>query len=160
MESTHYSSALEYTERNQSAINMSKKIAALGRELNCVPVLVFRGLSGISIAVAISMKLGAKNIKHGMVYVRKKNEDSHGVPVEIAIPELGKKRGKVLIFVDDFVSSGATLRETISSLTQNSILLACYDRPVYVCTEDGESIGRRKGLYLWAGQRGIKFAKL
>lgn len=79
------------------------------------PVLVYRGMSGISAATALSLQLHILGVEHGMVYIRKENEKSHGNDVEKEI-DRSKHHDFKFIFVDDFVASGETKRECINKI--------------------------------------------
>jgi orotate phosphoribosyltransferase len=105
LESTHYSKALNasllYRAANQVAEDLVAKAA--GKRI----VLVYSGMSGISFATALSIAVETQyNVEVDMIYVRKEHEVSHGVPVEhsyniFTMPSF-------VVFVDDFISSGAT----------------------------------------------------
>lgn len=72
------------------------------------PVLVYQGMSGISLVTGIALELDAKGITPGMLYVRKDEEVSHGQLVENNnILDAGNTRP--MIFVDDASVSGRTL---------------------------------------------------
>lgn len=72
------------------------------------PVLLFRGMSGTTLATRVSDSLA---VKHDMVYVRKPEERSHGSHTERA--ETFTDLPKLYVFVDDFIGSGNTLKQTI-----------------------------------------------
>jgi hypothetical protein len=59
------------------------------------PVLVYTGMSGIAGATALSLALNDLNIKHGMAYIRKEHEQSHGEAIEFDVVE---KDGKFFKF--------------------------------------------------------------
>lgn len=69
--------------------------------------LVYTGMSGISGATLIMSHILNKKptYKFGMLYVRKIGEDSHGSPIERGFEP---NTDAVNIFVDDFISSGAS----------------------------------------------------
>ena len=73
------------------------------------PVLVYTGMSGISAATALSLQLHVIGIKHGMCYIRKKNEKSHGNTIEWELLTDWEKDDVTPIFVDDFIDQGKTL---------------------------------------------------
>jgi len=95
------------------------------------PVLVYRGMSGIACATALSLALQEKKINCSMIYVRKPEEISHGNPIEfygegcIANEYCSKELVSIsgtLVFVDDFIVEGATKEacwEAIKSYTSN-----------------------------------------
>jgi orotate phosphoribosyltransferase len=68
--------------------------------------LVYSGMSGVSIATAVMLELRRTHrYAPHMAYVRKKNEQSHGSPVEFTHMA---RTADAFIFIDDFISSGAT----------------------------------------------------
>ena len=74
------------------------------------PILVFRGMSGVSTATTLSLKLFEKGIKHAKLYVRKEGEKSHGADVEGNGFEeyLHSRHTPLFVFVDDFIDQGKT----------------------------------------------------
>lgn len=70
------------------------------------PLLVYRGMSGVASATAMSLALCRVRVPHGMAYVRKPGEKSHGKSVELSIPH--RSAHQLLVFVDDLVASGDT----------------------------------------------------
>jgi len=123
-----------------SKYSLAQQPAALGKwakeivksfEFNEIkdPVLVYRGMSGIACATALSLPLQKKKINCSMIYVRKPEEISHGHPIEFygegciaqefSSKELASITG-TLVFVDDFMVSGKTKEacwEAIKNLT-------------------------------------------
>lgn len=100
---SHYSLAQKPKQLLKWAENIAVDIYL--REIQ-YPVLVYRGMSGISAATALSLQLHILGIDHGMVYVRKDNEDSHGDSIERE--PFNNDFTPTFIFVDDFVKSGET----------------------------------------------------
>jgi orotate phosphoribosyltransferase len=112
MYSTHYSAAQDPARLARIADrNATKLIEYMTANYpDCIPVLMYRGMSGIANATAVSLALHAKGYKkHRMIYVRKKNEDSHGCDVETSVSFTDPDK-VVLVFVDDFISSGETFK--------------------------------------------------
>lgn len=108
---SHYSLAQKPKQLLKWAENIAIDIYL--REIK-YPVLVYRGMSGVSSATALSLQLHILGIDHGMVYVRKGNEDSHGENIERE--PFADSAPLTFIFVDDFVSSGATKSECLSKI--------------------------------------------
>lgn len=108
---SHYSLAQKPKQLLKWAENIAIDIHL--REIK-YPVLVYRGMSGVSSATALSLQLYILGIDHGMVYVRKDNEDSHGDGIERE--PFNNDFTPTFIFVDDFVSSGKTKRECVNKI--------------------------------------------
>lgn len=66
-----------------------------------VPIFCYTGLSGIGAATALSLEMYRRNKdrRFGLIYVRKKGEQSHGHPVEYTLNRCDNKRC-ILVFVD------------------------------------------------------------
>lgn len=118
---THYSDAQRPAALFDKASEIVEKIFRqfFTEEQEYLPVLSYSGMSGISAVTAVSYLLQQKLEKvalpyaFGMAYVRKPNEESHGLPVEFdyvygrhSLPLCTLP--KSLIFVDDFIDSGHT----------------------------------------------------
>ena len=129
MSSTHYSIA-QYpdmmadfaTQKSQVLRNIFKK----PEFKNLIPILCYSGMSGVSHATALALALQKKKFVFGMAYVRKEKEKSHGQQVEWNFPERKNKK-YILVFVDDFISSGATFRYTVSNCLSKvkAIMVKC-----------------------------------
>lgn len=78
------------------------------------PVLAFRGMSGTVTATRLSEWLTKNSVEHGMVYVRKEHEESHGRGVEASLDD-SLAPNAVLVFVDDFVCLGDTRDKTLDA---------------------------------------------
>lgn len=107
---THYSFSQNPKKLNDWAEAVAERI-----KLANLPniMLCYTGMSGISSATALMLKLHEKNILVEMCYVRKPDEESHGNPVELSTtsdycPSFTK------IFVDDFIASADTFRRVES----------------------------------------------
>jgi len=109
---THYSLSLNPRKLRASAKDHAAKLTML-MQPNDVPVLIYRGMSGISAATALSFALDDLGQACGMVYVRKYSEDSHGGERERALPGMCMSQRFVMVFVDDFISTGSTLRKAV-----------------------------------------------
>lgn len=118
--STHYSCAMEPAELARFADEASDNLLQLfdedGVDLERV-VLVYRGMSGIALATAIALELySKKGAEVMMLFARKEHDNSHGSRIEHTSKALSKLNKYV--FVDDFISSGATLIDLIDDITQ------------------------------------------
>jgi orotate phosphoribosyltransferase len=82
-----------------------------------IPILCYSGMSGVAAATALSLALLELNpkFKFRMAYVRKKGEDSHGNSVEHDLEDHTDTEWEktFLVFVDDFVSSGASRKYVV-----------------------------------------------
>jgi orotate phosphoribosyltransferase len=98
----------------KTGLIMANKIEA--RLNGSRPILVYRGMSGTAMATAVSL-MATTDV--GMVYARKKTEKCHSSDKAVfRIPR--QKTGEplpVLVFVDDFISTGKTKRETMEAAT-------------------------------------------
>lgn len=108
---THYSYGLAPALLGEWARKMAATMRNRLSRNNIIPVLCFRGMSGTTTATALSLALYAEGMEVGMMYVRKEDEDSHGAGVEVELPDVEADQRVLLIFVDDFVSSGQTFRD-------------------------------------------------
>lgn len=115
MNTTHYSNSQKPKHVNDWAYNCAIGLKdRLGTET--IPIFVYRGMSGIAAATALSISYYLLTGQTpGMIYVRKKNEKSHGYPVEYQI-DFFPDRQYVFVFVDDFVKSGTTRREAFKEI--------------------------------------------
>lgn len=105
---THYSHAQSPALLVQWAMVAAANLKAFAQNNNVVPLLVYRGMSGVATATALSIEASRIGLEVGMVYVRKDNEQSHGVQVEHHLASWDMPLAPV--FVDDFLDTGATLR--------------------------------------------------
>lgn len=120
--STHYSKAQDPAHMSSWAQRAAIQLVEMwkGKELR-VPVLLYSGMSGVASATALSLELAVRDIKFGMMYVRKVGEQSHGMAVEHYLPPVledeGFKRYEP-VFVDDFTACGDTMRYCLKVLKQ------------------------------------------
>ena len=83
------------------------------------PIFVYRGMSGIAHATALSLEWERRSrswmrqLPGSFAYVRKPNEKSHGCEVEFEIAPNLDNAPIIPVFVDDFVSSGETRVRTM-----------------------------------------------
>lgn len=119
--------ATHYADYSQNPVRLHKISLSLANKIvkkypGHYYVLMYSGLSGISLATALSMALYKKTkVSTGMFYARKETEISHSrthngrYEYSISVPS-GKP--VVYLFVDDFVSTGNTFRYVISTLRE------------------------------------------
>lgn len=129
MNTTHYSDSMLPAVLATWAVVMARdivnKFSKKGEFASCIPVLCYSGMSGIAHATALSLELSKKkNFIFNLIYVRKQNESTHGHSVEWS-SSYSKRSKYMLIFVDDFISSGTTQDYTLSSA-----LNCCECKPV------------------------------
>lgn len=113
MSRTHYGPGLSPVAGRLAA----KRMAAL-LEHNLqgkYPILVFRGMSGTSLATRVSDCLAGMGVEHGMVYVRKPEEQSHGARLEYDYDQDKAANHSQVVFIDDFIGSGKTRRVTLDA---------------------------------------------
>jgi uracil phosphoribosyltransferase len=100
-----------------------------------IPILVYRGMSGIATATHLSVALENRDINHGMIYVRKDEERSHGSDIERRnLPAADDKY--IFVFCDDFVCGGDTLRQTMRKC-QKSLRFRINVDKVFVALSEG-----------------------
>lgn len=83
------------------------------------PVLIYRGMSGVTTATALAMHMDSNDgANFGMIYVRKEDEKSHGGRIEMS---LMKSAGREIawIFCDDFIDKGTTALEVIQAVSEH-----------------------------------------
>ena len=114
---SHYSKAQSPKEMYSFAKKAAKALIEWADKNNYHPVLCYSGMSGIATATAISIALHNKrpSFEYGMIYVRKENEKSHGFRTEMANADCG-----VLVFVDDFIDSGDTMKYVCAKVSECS----------------------------------------
>ncbi len=113
--SSHYSRALEPEKMHSWAEAVAPKLINLlrSKRSHTFPVLVYTGMSGISHAAHLSGELCQyEDFEFGQIYVRKEGEVSHGLECEWHLARTEKPL--CLVFVDDFVGAGATLKRVLS----------------------------------------------
>lgn len=119
---THYSKAQDPAYMTEWARTAYTQLTGLWEgKKDRVPVLVYSGMSGIASATVLSLVLHKHGVVFGMVYVRKVGEQSHGYGIEHHLPELWSSEGYARlepVFVDDFISTGETMRYCISRLKE------------------------------------------
>lgn len=114
---SHYSIG----QKPHELFKWSKQMAKDIKEANLdYPVLVYRGMSGTSLATGLSLALYEIEVDHGMLYIRKPEEQSHGCSIE-SDSFVSSLKGN-LIFVDDFISSGDTRDACLSLLKDRARL--------------------------------------
>ena len=118
--SSHYSYALNPEYMILWSKKMAKTIQTLIKSNKGLgyPVLCYSGMSGINHVAYLSMALTTLKVKFGQMYVRKDGEYAHGMNIE-QTSFMHRKRKILLIFVDDFISSGKTLKQTVRKVWQS-----------------------------------------
>jgi orotate phosphoribosyltransferase len=116
--STHYSQAFNPEIMKtwaKKALPLIKTAMAL-KFPGHIPVLLYSGMSGVAHAMYLSNLMHSRRFKHEHIYIRKKREKSHGRPVEYSAFKCDdfKKQKYVLVFVDDFISTGSTVNYCLS----------------------------------------------
>lgn len=134
--SSHYSSVLEPDRRLVHARYMAGEIRARAKAEKKVPVLVFRGLSGTGLAIAISALLHSKRTQHLMMYVRKPKEKAHGEQVEESYHNKVNKCDRMFVIVDDFVATGDTVTAIRNAVIKDQRLPK--DTKFFLALEDKE----------------------
>lgn len=119
---THYGPGLSPVAGRLAAQRMAELLvnALEGR----YPVLIFRGMSGTALAVRVSDELANAGVEHGMVYVRKPEEQSHGTKLEYDYDRDKANNHGQVVFVDDFIGMGTTRRKTCEAA---SAIVRCDD---------------------------------
>jgi adenine/guanine phosphoribosyltransferase-like PRPP-binding protein len=151
MRTSHYSLSLSPAELGNAAYRMADEVISL-LAAHEVPILIYRGMSGVAAATALSLALHARGRACGMIYVRKPNEYCHGrEDYERALPALGMDKVPVMVFVDDFCSSGRTRRETIAVAQtvgdfSTEMITACL----------GDSRGDQGGIWGHSVEKGLE----
>lgn len=114
---THYGIAMA-NRIGDWAQAMAEDIAYLCiDEPTAFPVLVYRGMSGVASATALSIFLNKTGTVHGKLYVRKDEEKSHGSSVEASdLFEMDSGQTPLYIFVDDFIDRGGTLEAVLDKV--------------------------------------------
>lgn len=120
----HYSKAQKISELIPWSHKIAKYIHENFKNVNDdeIPVLIYSGMSGTALATALACAYynvsGGKTIH--MMYVRKDSElnDCHGDKLECETLGRFHETGYNIhaIFVDDFVSSGATFKRCFNAL--------------------------------------------
>jgi hypothetical protein len=119
--STHYSLAQKSRELLAQSELWAKTVVEYfmgARTQKNIPIFCYSGMSGVSAATALVLAITRlyPDFKFRMMYVRKETERSHGIKVEHDL-DFGMTstvcKKAVLVFVDDFIASGATMRFTM-----------------------------------------------
>lgn len=108
------------------------------------PLFCYSGMSGIAHATALSLAYYQHHgACFGMLYVRKPEERSHGSRVESNISGV-ENENSVLVFVDDFVSSGETRNRVIDGAWKflNGLRQPITIDPSHYVQVEGHSINR------------------
>lgn len=143
---SHYSKAQEIGALNEWAEVAAKEVFKQVRKIDkkAKPLLIYRGMSGIATSTALASAMyrlkGMQDF--GMMYVRKKEEKSHGSRVEHSY---NYKHKYVIVFVDDFVTSGDTRSATLQEVKHLAYSIFHtdfkYNNDFYVCATSGDRSG-------------------
>ncbi len=113
---SHYGSSMNPHYMAEWGRTIAKEVDAIIAD-GKFPILVYRGMSGTTAATAISMFVAKTDtVDYATVYVRKKNEKSHGNAIEHSRIILANRQ-PVWIICDDFISSGTTALEVLKAIT-------------------------------------------
>lgn len=116
--STHYSNAQDPISLAEWASKAAGKLTMKYGAGDVVPVLVYRGMSGVASATALMLALEGKarlgkrpRYPYVACYIRKCHELSHGTLVEWGwVGKYCETTPREAVFVDDFICSGETVR--------------------------------------------------
>lgn len=135
MKRTHYSLAFKHDALERWAADAAAKLFVLIGDR--VPVFCYSGYSGITHGQALARAWRKKHADFGEAYVRKEDEKSHGREVEWGFStDDAQDAHHVVVFVDDFVSSGRTRQWAIHQIEKNMLWLRCEIREFFnVVTE-------------------------
>lgn len=113
---SHYGSSMNAFYMGEWGRKIAPLIVSL-IEADKYPILIYRGMSGTTAATAIAVSIPEEHHHNfGMVYVRKKNENSHGQKIEYSSLDPAN-REIVWVLCDDFISSGKTALEIIKEVS-------------------------------------------
>lgn len=113
MTSTHYGNSQNpeslFPWARKMAQNITRRYLRNGD--NILPILAYRGMSGVATATAIMAFIPAKyQDAVGMMYIRKPDEKSHGSEIEHTINITSSRPTRhILIICDDFIDDGDTV---------------------------------------------------
>lgn len=114
---SHYGSSMDAFYMGEWGRTIAPHITSI-IESGKYPILIYRGMSGTTTATAIAVNIPEEHRKSfGMVYIRKKNEKSHGNRVEYSYLDPAD-REVVWVVCDDFISSGTTALEILKVVSQ------------------------------------------
>jgi hypothetical protein len=111
-------------------IRAGEEIAKLQQKLK-FDAVAFCGSSGAAIGFHVAIRH-----KIPVIYVRKKDEESHGGDVECNMP--GGKNVKKYLIVDDFISTGRTVEYIVEQITEVANRRGAFaSKPVGIFCFDG-----------------------
>lgn len=126
MYGSHYSQSMNAQEMQSWGSRIVEHIEEIFFADNAVhadkiPMLCYTGMSGIAAASTINALMSGEHCyKMCSMYVRKSDEQSHGLPVEFFVGYHSKKIDSpedfIFIFCDDFVESGKTMGRVIQAI--------------------------------------------
>lgn len=130
---THYSDSMNPIVLSTIADDFVKKLTSHYMFPRSNFILCYSGMSGISSATILGLKLQQIGRLAGMVYVRKYNEKSHGVEVERQsfIPT-NKFKAVRPLFVDDFICDGDTFARTVKEILCSDLVVLKWSRRNFI----------------------------
>lgn len=135
---SHYGASMNARYMTQWGKKIARRVGQL-IDNGMYPILCYRGMSGISAANAIAYNMPPKHDEqYAMVYVRKKEEQSHGAPIEYTTINPNNKK-VVWIFCDDFICTGTSLLETLKSVSERFGVVPL-DRVLYALSLGEEKV--------------------
>lgn len=141
---SHYSLAQEPLLMIPWAKKIAYKIDAKYRNSPILPVLIYRGMSGVAHATAVSLMYTLETGKTlGMIYVRKSNEKSHGSSIEYDSDFIYRENNpnKIdLIFIDDFISSGETFACCLEAFAREFKRMKIEKNEVFYTTKNHDDL--------------------
>lgn len=114
---SHYGHCMNPTVMREWGPRIAASVEAIIAE-GKFPILVYRGMSGVAAANTIANFMTSQHGTHyAMMYVRKKNEKSHGQRIEYTTRHQGD-REIVWVFCDDFISKGKTMLDVVKTVSR------------------------------------------
>lgn len=142
---THYSLAFEHTKLAGWATRAADALSAVIGEEN--PIFCYCGYSGVTHGQALARAWIALSREFGEAYVRKEKEVSHGRDIEwgFSCDAARYAKKQVLVFVDDFISSGATREYVLRCVRKDFKFLNLPDHwyeATAACSSDVDKVKR------------------
>ena len=131
--STVYLRTIFYPENFPRTIEKSLAAAKALKEEFGYDTIAFCGMSGAAIAFILAYELELP-----LLCVRKKGESSHFSSLNVNKVLEGNVDTKKYLIVDDFISSGATVRYIMESIHQENSSADCVALLMYAVTRDSD----------------------
>lgn len=133
---SHYGNSMNANEMREWGPKIAESVEAIIKD-GKFPILIYRGMSGVATATTIANNMTSTcGDDFAMMYVRKKNEKSHGQRVEYT-KFFPKDREIVWIFCDDFISSGKTTLEVVKAISKYQNVVIPFDSIRYALVLEG-----------------------